>query len=101
MVQFIDGSIMMALAVCAIFFLRFWRRTGDRLFCMLAVAFAMLAIGRIMLGAWAHQSAVSGEHQLPIFVNRLAAFVIILVGIIDKNRRAAAASVATRAANRA
>jgi hypothetical protein len=81
---FIMGAIAMASAIVALFFLRFWRDTGDRLFGMFALAFLLLGITRIGLAA---QHSSLSEGQTFWYWVRLAAFLLILVAIIDKNRR--------------
>ena len=109
MEQFIMGAIAMASAVVALFFLRFWRETGDRLFAMFALAFLLLGITRFGLAvsrdvpatrAAAVQKADGGdastEQGSPVEVEeaqthwywvRFAAFVLIVVAIVEKNRR--------------
>ncbi len=66
-------------AVC---FARFWWQTTDRLFAFFAVAFALFGANTVLLAAInpAHES----RHLL--YLLRLAAFVVIIVGVIDKNR---------------
>lgn len=81
-VLLISGVLAAGYAVAALFFLRFYRDTRDRLFLYFAVAFAMLTIQRITI-PWAAQH----EQGTTIFyMMRLAAFLIILAAIIDKNR---------------
>jgi hypothetical protein len=81
----ISGAIVMGYWVAGLFFLRFWRRSGDRLFAIFAVAFWMLGLQRIMLAA---RPAWNGESAW-LYLVRLLAFAIILAGIVDKNRIAA------------
>ena len=83
MEEFIMGAIAMASAIVALFFLRFWRETGDRLFGMFAIAFLLLGITRLGLSV----SRDMSEGQTYWYWARLAAFVLILVAIADKNRR--------------
>lgn len=83
MEQFIMGAIAMASGVTALFFLRFWRETGDRLFAIFSLAFALLGITR--LGLALSRDFTEG-HTLWYWV-RLAAFLLILTAIADKNRR--------------
>ena len=66
----------------AVFFVRFWRQTGDRFFVFMAVAFAFFGANLTLLAAInpAHES----RHL--IYLLRLAAFLVIIVGIVDKNR---------------
>ena len=83
MEQFIMGAVATASLVAALFFLRFWRDTGDRLFAMFALAFLLLAITRLGL-------SVLNEHmevQTYWYWVRLLAFLLILGAILDKNRR--------------
>ena len=77
------GAIAMAWWVAGLFFLRFWRDTGDRLFGIFCVAFWLLGISRIGLVL----SKVPNEGQTHWYWVRLAAFVVILLAIADKNRR--------------
>jgi hypothetical protein len=79
---FIAGILTMGNAIAALFFARFWRETSDRLFGFFAVAFALLAVQRALLAA-APALQIS---DLWSYVIRLAAFVLILVAIADKNR---------------
>ena len=68
--------------MAALFFLRFWRETRDRLFGFFAGAFVLLALQRIALAA-----ALVSQHDTTVYyVLRLAAFVVLLIGILDKNR---------------
>lgn len=83
MEDFIMGSIFMASLAVALFFLRFWRETGDRLFAMFAAAFVLLAITRMGLAV----STETAEGLTHWYWFRLAAFLLILVAIVDKNRR--------------
>ena len=82
-VAFVHGAVAMGCAIIAVFFARFWRQTADRLFLFFASAFAILSVDYILLGLL----AAATEWRLPVFMLRLGAFVIILLGIWDKNRR--------------
>jgi len=77
-VIFMSGALMMGYCVAAMFFMRFWRLTHDRLFVCFAAAFTLLAVQRLVLIVWS-------ESDL-IYLVRLCAFVIILAAIVDKNR---------------
>ncbi|MEX2316735.1 MAG: DUF5985 family protein [Pirellulales bacterium] len=80
---FLTGAIAMSSLVAALFFLRFWRDTGDRLFVIFSAAFLLLAVTRVGLAL----SALPNEGQTHWYWFRLAAFVLILLAILDKNRR--------------
>lgn len=79
---FCHGVLTALSAVAALCLLRFWVETKDRLFGLFAVAFSLLALH------WGCLSVVAPEAQSRhwLFLIRLAAFLIIAVGIIDKNR---------------
>lgn len=82
MTLFVAGLLVMGYAVAALYFGRFYRMSGDRLFLFFAAGFALLAIQRLSLAA-------AGLLPMPLlayYVLRLAAFVVILWGILDKNR---------------
>jgi hypothetical protein len=83
MEEFIMGAIAMASLVASLFFLRFWRETGDRLFLIFSASFCLLAATRIGLGL----SQVQQESSTHWYWVRLVAFLLILVAIVDKNRR--------------
>ena len=81
--DFVSGALGACYLIAALFFLRFWRQSRDRLFALFAAAFVLLALQRIGLAL-----AVRYELQTTwAYVMRLAAFVIILYAIIDKNRQ--------------
>jgi hypothetical protein len=76
------GAIAMASLTAALFFLKFWRDTGDRFFALFSLAFALDAATRLALGL----SDVSAEYEPFFYLARLLTFVLILVAIVDKNR---------------
>jgi hypothetical protein len=82
---FVEGALCLGFATIALFFLRFWRRTRDRLFAWFALAFAVMSASRLALTLM----ALPDEAQLALRAMRLVAFLIILWAIIDKNRRPA------------
>lgn len=79
---FISGVLAGGYAVASLFFLRFWRRTRDRLFAWFAASFALLLVQRIALAA----AAAADVNTDWLYVVRLLAFVLIIVAIVDKNR---------------
>ena len=78
------GVLAMASAVAALFFLRYWRVSRERLFAFFALAFAGLAVNWTWLAVVNHPY---GEAQDYVYIVRLIAFLILLAGIIDKNSR--------------
>ena len=83
MALFLYGAAAMAFAVIALYFCRFWTRSRDRLFLYFAVAFALLALDRVVLGL----APFASEFRELVFLIRLLAFCLILFGVYDKNRR--------------
>jgi hypothetical protein len=81
--QFFAGAASVSLLVAALFFLRFWRRTGDRLFLFFAGAFGFMMGERIVRATM----AVENEWAPYVYSIRLVAFILIIVGVVDKNRR--------------
>jgi hypothetical protein len=80
--DFLWGALAMGSLTIALFFLRYWRKSRDRLFVFFAIAFAAMSANWIGL-AFIDPGA---ELRHTLYLLRLAAFVIIIVGIIDKNR---------------
>jgi hypothetical protein len=81
LVDFLAGAVTLGFFVAAGFFLRFWRRTRDRLFFAFAAAFVLLAVNQALaafLGA--------GDELTPYtYVLRVLGFMLILYAVIDKN----------------
>jgi len=81
--DFISGMLAMGYLVAGIFFLRFWRDTRDRLFAMFGAAFFILALQRFGLQFINDVP----ERVTEWYFVRLLAFTLIIVAIIDKNRK--------------
>jgi hypothetical protein len=84
--SFAEGMLTAGYLIAALFFLRFWRETDDRLFAFFAASFSLLTVQRVLL------ALVRGtdDHTAWIYLIRLLAYVLILVAIYDKNRAAPA-----------
>jgi uncharacterized membrane protein len=78
------GILVMGYAIGALFFFRFWKESRDRLFLMFGIAFAVLALQQLLYGL----TNEATESPALLYLIRLIAFVIILVGILDKNLKA-------------
>lgn len=81
MVEFLSGAVTLAYLIAALFFLRFWRKTADRLFLVFTVAFVLFALNQGL----AHMLAVYHEPTSFIYALRVLGFVLILIAIVDKN----------------
>ncbi len=79
---FLLGALTMASWATALFFARFWRDSRDRLLLVFATAFFVLGVDFGLRALW----EPSGETRHYFFLVRLVAFVLLLGGIVDKNR---------------
>jgi hypothetical protein len=81
---FLSGMITLGFLLAGLFFLRFWKRTGDGLFLAFALAFWLLGLNQGLLAF----SRVPVEERTWLYLLRLAAFALILIAIGYKNRSA-------------
>jgi hypothetical protein len=79
--SFLMGAISMGFGVASLCFLRYWRESRDRLFAWFSAAFLVLAVNRAM-PVFLHEPR---EATLLPYLVRLAAFLVILAAILDKN----------------
>ncbi|HWD17847.1 MAG TPA: DUF5985 family protein [Verrucomicrobiae bacterium] len=79
--HFLSGAVMIASLVVAMFFWRFRSQTRDRFFGFFAVAFLLMAVERIAI-----EFVPEENPQSLVYVIRLAAFLLIVYAILDKNR---------------
>jgi hypothetical protein len=83
MLTFLSGAIAMGFLLSALFFLRFWRRTGDGLFAIFAAAFLLLTANQTLAAL-----IDFGREELSwVYLLRLAGFCLIITGIVAKNIR--------------
>jgi Family of unknown function (DUF5985) len=82
--DFVSGATMAAALVIAVIFLRYWRRTHDRLFLGFSLGFAVFAASRLILAFLDEDD----EGRIFVYGLRLLAFLLILAAIVDKNRGA-------------
>lgn len=80
--EFLLGALFLASWATALFFVRFWRDGHDRLFLVFATAFFVLGIDFGLRGIW----EPSSDTRHYFFLVRLAAFILLILGIVDKNR---------------
>ena len=81
LLAYLGGAITLGYLVAGTFFLRFWRKTSDRLFLAFAIAFGLLAVNQclaIFLDSGDESTAFA-------YVLRVLGFVLILLAIINKN----------------
>ena len=80
--DFLSGAVALGFAACALFFLRFWKRTREELFLAFSVAFLLLGVGQTILAL----ANIPTEERGSIYLLRLIAFLLILLAIYRKNR---------------
>jgi hypothetical protein len=83
MSSFLLGALALGFFAGALFFVRFFVRTRDPFFAYFAAAFGIMSLNQIALAALGEAS----EYNSWLYLVRLAAFVVILYAIFDKNRR--------------
>ena len=81
--EFIWGTLTMGHLIAALLLLRSWRLSRDRLFLFFSIAFATLALN------WLGLALIDPAHELQhyVYLLRLLGFLLLIVGIVDKNRR--------------
>lgn len=82
--DFLSGAVACGFLICGLLFLRFWRRTREELFLAFSLAFVLLGAGQTILTL----ANIPTEETGPVYLIRLAAFLLILVAIYRKNRKA-------------
>jgi hypothetical protein len=83
MINFMAGAATLGYLVAAGFFLRFWRKTADRLFLAFAAAFTLFALNQALVSAF----TVIVEPASLVYALRVLGFVLIIAAIVDKNFR--------------
>ena len=81
MIDFLAGAVTLGYIVAAAFFLRFWRKTSERLFLAFAAAFVLFALNQALAFAF----TVVVEPESLVYALRVLGFVIIIGAIVDKN----------------
>jgi hypothetical protein len=77
------GGIATACLIAGLFFFRFWRTSGDRFFLFFALSFWIEGGQRFVVFEIIGSDEASPLYYLP----RLVAYGLIIVAIVDKNRK--------------
>lgn len=87
---FFAGIAMATFAASGLFFLKFWRASRDRFFLLFSFACLLFSIERILLFLMLPQTDRSfpgtAEAQFWIYLVRAAAFILILIAVVERNR---------------
>lgn len=79
--DFMAGMITMGFLLASLFFLRFWRRTGDTLFIAFSIAFLLFAMHQGLVSL----AGIPREERSLLYLLRLAGFGLIIFAIVAKN----------------
>ena len=96
MIEFVSGAVTVGYLVGAGFFLRYWRKSRDRLFAAFAGAFVLFALNQLLAAAF----VVVVEPSSLVYALRVLGFLIIIAAIVDKNRPRSPSSSATSASRK-
>ena len=80
--ELLSGFIAAGAFVGALSFLRFWRLSRERLFLLFGAAFAVMSVNHVALA----MTSPDSEARVALYVVRLISFLLILAGIVDRNR---------------
>jgi hypothetical protein len=81
MIEMLSGALLFSYFIAGVHFLRFWKRTGDRLFLHFAVAFWLFALNQLASSI----PVVANETAGYEYLLRVLGFTVILAAIVDKN----------------
>jgi len=81
MIEMLAGALLFAYLMAGLYFLRFWKRTGDRLFLHFAVAFWLFVLNQLATSI----PSVADETDGYEYLLRVLGFIVIIIGIVDKN----------------
>lgn len=82
MEHFLSGAIVALCLMAGLFFFRFWRGTQDRFFGLFGISFWLLGVSHLFLAFNPPESEVRPY----LYLIRLAAFLLIIAAVVDKNR---------------
>jgi hypothetical protein len=83
MEETIIGATAMACIAVGVFFVRYWKTTGDRFFLYFAASFWLQGLTRLHMGS----GDPGNDYRAAHYLIRLLAYALILVAIWEKNRR--------------
>ena len=83
------GAVIMGDLIAGLFFVRFWKITGDRLFLFFAASFVAIAISRVVVD---ENIPPFGYEPLGYLI-RILSYLFIIAGILYKNTVASSATI--------
>jgi len=79
---FLLGALAMGDCIAGLFFFRYWLVTQDRFFLYFAASFTIQMVCRMLLIA----TTTNSESEPLVYAFRLLSYMVILAGIVEKNR---------------
>ena len=76
------GAVIMGDVIAALFFVRFWKMTGDRFFLFFSASFLAIAVSRVVVD---ENIPPFGLETVGYFM-RILSYLCIIGGILYKNR---------------
>ncbi|HKY70598.1 MAG TPA: DUF5985 family protein [Nitrospira sp.] len=80
-VQVLLGAVLMGDFIAALFFVRFWKVTGDRFFLFFAASFVAIAVSRVVVD----EGLPPVGYEPWGYMIRILSYLIIIAGILYKN----------------
>ncbi len=81
LIDFLAGAATLGYLTASAFFVRFWRKTGERLFLAFGIAFMFLTLNQIVSTVL----EAGDERTVYAYALRVLGFILILAAIVDKN----------------
>jgi hypothetical protein len=87
---FLSGVSMATFAASGLFFIKFWRASGDRFFMYFGIACGLISLERFV-SIFIHETLEPIRNTLEgpstwVYLIRLFAFGLILIAVVKKNR---------------
>ncbi|MDF2757117.1 MAG: conserved rane protein of unknown function [Nitrospira sp.] len=76
------GAVIMGDVLAALFFVRFWKMTGDRFFLFFSASFLAIAVSRVVVD----ESIPPFGMEAFGYLIRILSYLFIIAGILYKNR---------------
>ena len=82
--QVLLGAVIMGDLIACLFFVRYWKMTGDRFFLFFAASFIAIAVSRVVV-----DEGIPPFGYEPLgYMIRVLSYLFIIAGILYKNRGA-------------
>jgi hypothetical protein len=79
--QVLLGAVIMGDVIAALFFVRYWKMTGDRFFLFFAASFVAIAVSRVVVD----EGLPPVGYEPWRYMIRILSYLFIIAGILYKN----------------